>query len=219
MRAMILAAGRGERMGARTANTPKPLLRVGGKYLIDYSIESLKRAGIKEIVINISYFADQIKSALGDGSRYGVSILYSEEKERLETGGGIFQALPLLGDEFIVMSSDVITDFPLQQLSCDENKLAHLIVVDNPYYHPRGDFGIRNGKLDLQATPTYTFGNIGLYRKELFANCEPGHFRLTNVLMPAINAGKITGEHYRGMWYNIGTPQELEQVNQQILAF
>ena len=138
MRAMIFAAGRGERMRKLTELLPKPLLHVAGHYLIEYAICNLKRAGIREIVINVSYRGEQIKDALGNGERYGVNIVYSEEKERLETGGGIVQALPLLGDEpFVVMSSDIITDFPLQNLLHYSNSLAHLIMVPNPPYHPK----------------------------------------------------------------------------------
>src|SRR5262245_47836758 len=138
-KAMILAAGRGERMGELTSLQPKPLLRVAGHYLIEYAIANIKRAGISDIVINVSYRADQIKSALGDGKRYGVNIVYSEEKERLETGGGIFQALPLLGNEpFLVYSCDIITNYPLNLLPHQPNGLAHLIMVTNPVYHPHG---------------------------------------------------------------------------------
>ncbi len=214
MRAMILAAGRGERMGSLTANAPKPLLYVAGKYLIEYAIFSLVKAGIKEIVINVSYQAEQIKTALGDGKRYGVTIFYSEEKERLETGGGIFHALPLLGEEpFIVLSSDIITDYPLHQLPQQPEGLAHLVMVDNPPYHPEGDFGLREGRLVMNVQPTFTFGNISIFRPEFFKNCEPGHFRLTTLLIPAVLANQITGEHYRGAWYNVGTPSDLQEVN------
>lgn len=219
VRAMILAAGRGERMRELTAQTPKPLLRVGKQHLIEYAIHHLAQAGIREIVINISYQANQIKSALGNGERYGVAIAYSEEASRLETGGGILQALPLLGAEpFIVLSSDVITDYPLQQLPRQPNGLAHLVMVDNPAYHVKGDFGLTNGRLDLQATPTFTFGNISVFRPAFFADCEPGCFRLTQLLLPAIANGQLTGEHYRGVWYNIGTPEDLLEVNKYITA-
>ena len=216
MRAMILAAGRGERMGEITHRVPKPLLRIAGNYLIEYALFSLKRAGIHEIVINISYLGDQIKAALGDGSRYGVTIAYSEEKERLETGGGIFQALPLLGeDPFIVMSSDIVTDYPLQQFPRHLNGLAHLVMVDNPSYHARGDFGLCQGVIDINAQPTLTFASVGIYHPALFAGCEPGHFRLTKVLHPAIAKGLVTGEHYQGTWYNVGTLEELSMADQR----
>lgn len=209
MRAMILAAGRGERMGALTANTPKPLLRVGDHYLIEYAIASVKRAGIQEIVINVSYLAEQIKQAIGDGEKYGVSIVYSEEAERLETGGGILQALPLLGDDpFMVLSCDVIADYPLMQLPKEPDGLAHLVMVANPHYHPRGDFALVDGKIKLDE-PKLTFGNISVLRPELFAACTAGHFRLTKVLMPAIEKAQVSGEYYQGLWYNIGTPEDL----------
>lgn len=218
MRAMILAAGRGQRMGELTLTTPKPLLRVAGRYLIEFAIDSLKRANITDIVINVSYCAEQIKNALGDGSRFGVNIQYSEEPERLETGGGILKALPLLGDEpFIVMSSDIITDYPIEQLICDTNVLAHLLMVKNPHYHPRGDFGFTGNKLSLTATPTFTFASVGSYHPNLFAKRVPGFFRLTDLLIPAIEREQVTGEEYQGTWLNIGTPEDLTLANQLII--
>ena len=214
MRAMILAAGRGKRMGTLTEDTPKPLLRVQGNYLIEYMIRHLASANIKEMVINVFYHAEQIKSALGDGSRYGVNIIYSEEKECLETGGGVFKALPHLGSNpFLVVSSDIITDYPLQNLPQEPAGLAHLVMVTNPSYHPKGDFGLKEGRLDLHSEPLLTFGNICVFKPELFADCTQGHFRLTKLLLPAISAGKMTGEHYQGLWYNIGTPEDLAEVN------
>lgn len=214
MRAMILAAGRGERMQKLTEFLPKPLLHVAGRYLIEYAINNLKRAGITDLVINVSYRGEQIKSAIGDGERYGVKITYSEEKERLETGGGIFKALPLLGDEpFFVVSSDIITDFPLQTLKTELKGLAHLVMVANPAYHPKGDFGLTGNRVDLQAVPTLTFANMGLYHPSLFSGCEPGHFRLNKLLTPAIMMGNVTGEIYQGVWYNVGTPEDLEEIN------
>lgn len=210
-RGMILAAGRGERMRHLTAATPKALLRVGDRYLIDYSIYALKSIGIKEIVINVSYLSEQIKSALGDGSRYGVAILYSEENEPLETGGGIFKALPLLGDNpFIVLSADVVTDYALQKLPKIPEKLAHLVLVDNPEFHPEGDFGLEGNKLFLNAHKKFTFGNIGVYRPELFQHCQGGKFRLGDLLKQAILNEAVTGESYHGFWQNFGTPAQLE---------
>jgi MurNAc alpha-1-phosphate uridylyltransferase len=212
---MILAAGRGERMGALTADCPKALLQVGGRYLIDYAILNFKRAGIHEIVINVSYRGEQIQQALQSGEKYGVQLVYSEEPERLETGGGIFQALPLLGKEpFIVVSADVVTDFQIQAHRPIGEALAHLVMVDNPPYHPKGDFGLREHHIHLQGQPTYTFANIGWYHPDLFKEEEPGYFRLTKVLIPAITAGRVTGELYRGFWFNIGTPEDLEAFNQ-----
>lgn len=215
MRAMILAAGRGERMGELTKDIPKPLLRVGPCLLIEYTINHLKRAGIVEIVINVSYHAEKIKAALGGGERYGVAIAYSEEPTRLETGGGILQALPLLGDQpFIVMSSDVITDYPIQQLPQQPESLGHLILVNNPYFNPKGDFGLREKWLDLTTAPLFTFGNISVFKPAFFADCVPGYFRLNELLFPAIKNGLLTGEYYQGTWHNIGTPQDLQRARE-----
>lgn len=212
MRAMILAAGRGERMGALTAETPKPLLRAGGNYLIEYVIQHLKQAGVTDIVINVAYRGVQIQQALGNGSRYGVHIAYSVEAERLETGGGILQALPLLGDKpFVVVSSDVVTDFPISVLPEQPDGLAHLVLVHNPAFHPRGDFGLRDGYVDMDATPRHTFANVGVYHPALFANSTPGHFPLNKLLFPAIRAGRVTGDIYQGTWCNIGTPEQLAE--------
>jgi len=217
MRAMILAAGRGERMGELTAKTPKPLLRVADKYLIEYTITGLRRAGIDEIVINVSWHGDQIKTALGDGKRYGAKFIYSEESERLETGGGIFKALPFLGsDPFLVVSADIITDFSFEKLPKYPKGLAHLVVVENPPFHPHGDFGLNGKYLDMLHAPAYTFANIGVYRPELFDGCEAGHFPLSKLLFPAIRKNEITGELYHGLWFNIGTPEDLTAINTRI---
>ena len=211
---MILAAGRGERMGTLTQHTPKPLLRVNGKYLIEYALHRIKEADIHEVIINIFYHADQIKLALGDGKRYGLSIIYSEEKECLETGGGILHAMPYLGDEpFLVMSSDIITDYPLSHLRDKRNGLAHLLMVKNPSYHLQGDFGIVDGKIDINSKPTLTFASIGVYHPQLFTTCQLKQFRLTHVLIPAIQSHQVTGEYYDGLWANIGTPEDLEKIN------
>lgn len=214
MRAMILAAGRGERMGELTMHTPKPLLRVGGHFLIEYAIANLKKAGIEDIVINVSYLADQIKSALGNGSAFGVNLFYSHEPERLETGGGIFKALPLLGDEpFIVVSADIVTLFPFHLLLLKPQKLAHLIMVPNPTFHPAGDFGIEQNQIVLSEDNRFTFGNIGIYHPDLFRACQHGYFPLVNVLRPAIASGFVTGELFKGLWHNIGTSEDLHQLN------
>lgn len=213
MRAMILAAGRGERMQALTLSRPKPLLTVGKHYLIEYAILQCQAAGITHIVINVSYHADQIMQALGDGSRYGVSIAYSIEKERLETGGGIVQALPLLGDApFVVLSSDVITAYPLANLPRSLSGLAHLVLVPNPSFHPAGDFGLINQTVDREASPKYTFGNVSVLHPDLFAGCTATHFPLNQLLFEAIAQQLITGEIYHGPWYNVGNPSQLAEV-------
>lgn len=215
MRGMILAAGRGARMGALTEHIPKPLLRIGGRYLIEYSLLALVRSGIKEIVINISYRGEQIRAALGDGSRYDAKLYYSEETEALETGGGILQALPLLGSEsFVVLSCDVVTSYPLSCLPKEPTGLAHLVLVDNPSYHPKGDFCLLKQRVYCGKESTLTFGNVGVYRPELFANCKPGKFRLGTLLREAILQDRVTGEHYQGLWHNLGTPEDLSQVTE-----
>lgn len=217
MRGMILAAGRGSRMGHLTDDTPKPLLRLHGKYLIEYAIESFLRCGIRELVINISYLRDQIKAALGDGEKYGVKIFYSEEETALETGGGIFQALPLLGDDpFIVLSADVISNFPLQNLPKNPVGLAHIVLVDNPPFHPVGDFSLHADHVSLEPPTLYTYSNIGIYRKELFAKCEPGKFPLGVLLKKAVHEQKITGEHFKGTWCNLGTADQLHRISTEM---
>lgn len=218
MRAMILAAGIGQRMGALTQKTPKPLLNVGGRYLIEYAIESLTKAGIDEIVINVSHLKEQIIDALGNGERYGISIFYSEESERLETGGGIVKALPLLGsDPFVVLSADIITDYPIARLFQLPLQLAHLVLIKNPPYNPQGDFYL-NDHHEISKGPSnpFTFANIGIYRPELFAGHPPVHRRLAHLWQDALLQGKLTGECYDGLWYNVGTPEALEVANKAI---
>lgn len=220
MRGMILAAGRGARMGTLTAEVPKPLLRVANRYLIEYSLAALIKAGIKEVVINVSYLGEKIKYALGDGARYGITIRYSEEPEALETGGGIYQALPLLGsDPFVVLSADIITDYSLRNLPSQPEGLAHLVLIDNPSYHPQGDFCLTAGKIHASAGEKLTFSNVGIYRPELFAECQPGKFRLGALLKQVAQQNKITGEHYKGVWHNCGTPEELGQISTALDIF
>ena len=208
MRGMILAAGRGTRMGALTDNIPKALLRVNGRYLIEYSLQSFIKIDVQDIVINVSYLGEQIKTALGDGKRYGVNIHYSEEPVALETGGGIVQALPLLGeDPFIVLSCDIVSDYPLQQLPAQPEGLAHLVMVNNPDFHPTGDFALVNGGLALDATPKFTFANIGIYRREFFAEKTATCFRMGDLMKQKIS--QLTGELYQGFWHNLGEPRQL----------
>ncbi len=212
MKAMILAAGRGERMRPLTDTTPKPLLRAGGKALIEYHLEALAHAGIKELVVNHAHLGDRIEAALGDGSGYGVAITYSPETSALETGGGIFQALSRLGPgPFVVVNGDIWTDFPFQRLP-EPKGLAHLVLVDNPSHHSGGDFALRGGRVETDGT-RLTFSGIGVYRPELFEGCRPGAFRLAPLLRRAMEAGDVSGEHYRGRWMDIGTPERLAELN------
>ncbi len=214
MRGMILAAGRGERMGHLTVTTPKPLLRVNNRYLIEYSIDALIKADIRDIVINLHYGKEQMQAALGDGSRYGARFYYSVEEERLETGGGIFHALPLLGDQpFIVLSADVISDYPLEKIIREPVGFAHLVLVSNPLFHPQGDFCLEESRVMRGATNPLTFANISVLRPELFVGCTSGHFRLGTLLCQAIADQQVTGEWFQGEWYNIGTAEQLMKLN------
>lgn len=218
MKAIILAAGRGARMGALCNQLPKPLLPVGGKPLIAHTLITLANADIHEVVINVSYLGHLIQKALGDGKQYGVQITYSVEPQALETGGGIYQALPLLGNEpFIAVSGDIWTDYPWRQLPAHPAGLTHLIMVDNPAFHPRGDFFLdENGLLQQTGTPTLTYASMGIFRPELFKDCQPGVFRLTDVLLPAIARGDITGERYAGDWVNVGTEKQWRELSARL---
>lgn len=215
MKAIILAAGRGERMRPLTDKTPKPLLKVGDKMLIEYHLINLANAGFKEIVINVSYHPQQFVNALGDGSKYGVTINYSfePETEPLETGGGILQALPLLGNAlFAFISADLYTDFPLQTLPKTINGLAHLVLVNNPPHHPQGDFCLQKNKVMLEGKSKLNFAGIGIYDPKLFSNNTPGKFPVAPLLIAAIKNELVTGEYYKGQWENLGTIAQLEKL-------
>lgn len=217
MRAMILAAGRGERMRPLTDETPKPLLLVADRYLIDYHIEGLRRAGVQEIVINLAHLGDRIRAALGEGDRYGIRIRYSEEgTTALETGGGIHHALALLGDEpFIAVNADIWTDYPFERLPRRPAGLAHLVLVDNPSHHPEGDFILQGDAVRAEGgAERLTFSGIGVYRRALFSGCAPGRFPLAPLLRAAMGRGAVSGEHYRGHWVDVGTPQRLTRLDQ-----
>lgn len=215
---MILAAGRGERMRPLTDHTPKPLLQAGGRALIEHHLTALAAAGIRDIVINHAHLGQQIEAALGAGDRYGVRLRYSREGEQaLETGGGIFRALPLLGAEpFLVVNGDIWTDFPYASLPPAPAGLAHLVLVDNPAHHPQGDFHLGDGQVRDDAEPRLTFSGIGVYRPALFDGCADGVFPLAPLLKRAMQAGLVSGEHYRGRWWDIGTPQRLAELDQQL---
>lgn len=218
MKAMILAAGRGERMRPLTDNTPKPLLEVGGKALIVYHLEALREAGFHEIVINLGHLGEKIRATLGSGRRWGVTIAYSQEPEgALETGGGIRQALSLLGTEpFVVINSDVWTDYPFSRLPVSPPGVAHLVLVDNPPQHPEGDFALVGEQIMNSGNPRLTFGGISVLCPELFAQCTPDRFTLTPLLRQAIVYGQVSGEYYGGAWFDIGTPQRLARLNTEL---
>lgn len=211
MKVMLLAAGRGERMGALTERTPKPLLPVAGKPLLQHHIERLVAAGFSEIIINAAYLSDQIAAFIGDGSRFGVPVHLSIEAERLETGGGIFNALGLLGNApFAVVNSDVWTDFPLASLPRHIDDLAHLVLVSNPAHNPQGDFALIGGHCDAErVTERLTFSGISVLQPALFANAKPGRFPLAPLLRDAMKQGRVSGERYDGIWIDVGTPERL----------
>jgi MurNAc alpha-1-phosphate uridylyltransferase len=217
MRAMILAAGRGERMRPLTDTTPKPLLNVCGKPLIAHHIEALAAAGIRDLVINHAWLGEQIETTLADGSQYGVRIQYSPEyPEALETGGGIFQALPLLGDEpFVVVNGDVMCDLDYGRLPVEPQGLAHLVLVPNPEHNPKGDFALDNTLVRAEGEVKFTFSGIGVYRPELFKDCTPGKFQLAPILRRAMSEDQITGVIHKGFWMDVGTPQRLEALNRR----
>jgi len=219
MRAMILAAGRGERMRPLTDQTPKPLLEVGGKPLIQYHIEALRDAGFRELVVNHAHLGNQIVERLGDGAQFGVHITYSAEPEgALETGGGIKQALPLLGEQpFLVINGDIWTDYPYQQLYREPEGLAHLVLIDNPPHHVQGDFQLNGRRVTTDGENKLTFSGIGLYRPDLFADSPGGAFPLAPLLRRAMQTGQVSGEYYQGRWLDIGTPRRLAELNRELL--
>jgi len=218
MKAMLLAAGRGERMRPLTDTMPKPLLEVAGKALIEYHLEALHRAGIEEVVINHAWLGEVIETRLGDGRRYGLHLVYSPEiPAALETAGGIIQALPLLGDApFLVINSDIWTDYPLRHLPCEPDGLAHLVLVDNPPQHPAGDFHLEDGRVHAEGEPRLTYSGIGVYRPDLFAGLAPGVRPLAPLLREAMQAGQISGEPYSGAWFDVGTPERLAALDRRL---
>lgn len=218
MRALILAAGRGERMRPLTDALPKPLLPAGGRPLIDYHIDALARAGIRNLVVNLSWLGDKLRAYLGDGSRYGVRISFSEEGPvPLETGGGIHQALGLLGDApFWVVNGDINCDFAFDQRGLPPGRLAHLVLVANPPQHPAGDFVLADGLVcgdEPAGASRLTFAGISLLHPALFAGARPGRFPLAPLLREAARRGQVSGERHPGRWTDVGTPQRLAQLD------
>lgn len=216
--AMILAAGRGERMRPLTDQVPKPLLKVAGESLIEHHIRALAKAGIHDLVINHAYRGEQIEHYLGNGEKYDVEIRYSAEGhgKALETGGGIFNALPLLGNSpFLVVNADIWTDYDFSRLQFNE-AAAHLVLVKNPGHNPQGDFVLQDGRVLPEGSTRLTYSGIGVYQAELFTGCRPGAFPLAPILREAIRRGRVSGEYFQGRWVDIGTPQRLRQVEQML---
>jgi len=221
MRAMILAAGRGERLRPLTDTTPKPLIEVGGQTLIERHLQKLALAGFREVVINLDHLGDLIREALGDGSTWGLNIQYSQEpKGALDTGGGIFKALPLLGDSpFAVINGDVYCDYPLARLRAIKCSHAHLILVPNPDHNPAGDFVLQGGYIK-QATASAdehsnTFSGISVYHPRFFDSAQEGRFSVVPLLFEAAKIQRLTGEIYRGNWHDIGSMERLEKLRDQ----
>ncbi len=220
MKAMILAAGRGERMRPLTDRIPKPLLPVGGRPLIEYHLVALAEAGFTEVVINHAWLGEQIERALGDGRRWGVAIRYSPEPPGgLETAGGIIHALPLLGPApFLVVNGDVWCNYPFARLPKEPAGLAHLVLVDNPPHHPQGDFALVGDRVEAEGEQRFTYGGIAVLRPELFAGSPPGRLPLAPLLRKAMSLGRVSGEHFEGDWYDVGTPDRLNEVNERMAA-
>ncbi|MBB5014607.1 N-acetylmuramate alpha-1-phosphate uridylyltransferase MurU [Rehaibacterium terrae] len=231
MRALILAAGKGERMRPLTEATPKPLLSVGGKPLIVWHLEKLAALGVREVVINTAWLADAFPAVLGDGARWGLRLHYSHEgAEPLETGGGMLHALPLLGEApFLAVNGDIWCDFDFARLPREPAGLAHLVLVENPAHHPGGDFVLTgDGRLSDDGDTRLTFAGIGIYRPRLFegwravvgdapgAAQTPPRFRLAPLLRAAMARGLITGEHHRGHWTDVGTPARLAELDTRL---
>jgi MurNAc alpha-1-phosphate uridylyltransferase len=222
MKVMLLAAGLGARMRPLTEHTPKPLLPVAGRPLIEHHLLRLAAAGFTEIVINVAHLGGQIMARLGDGAQLGVSIAYSREQQPLETGGGIFRALPLLGEQpFLVVNSDIWTDYPLQQLRALRPRQGHLVMVDNPGHLTHGDFYRRVDGL-LSDVPVseesngtkYTYAGLAVFHPDLFNGCADGVFPLRPLFIRAMRAGLLTSEYYRGLWLDVGTLERLQQADE-----
>jgi N-acetyl-alpha-D-muramate 1-phosphate uridylyltransferase len=220
MKVMLLAAGRGERMRPLTDQRPKPLLEVAGKPLIDWHLERLAGAGFRDIVINVSWLGEQVVSSLGDGSRHGVRIAWSREPwPALETGGGIVNALPLLGEgPFLLVNSDVFTDIDFAALRIAAADLAQLVLVPNPEHHPQGDFWLDRGRIGMEGGERLTFSGISLLRPELFAGAGPGRFPLLPWLVKAREAGRLGGQKHAGRWLDVGTPERLRELDAQLAS-
>ena len=220
MKAMLLAAGRGERLRPLTDTLPKPLMEVGGRALIVWHLAALARAGIREVVINLSWLGERVRAALGDGRNFGVSISWSEEGAiPLETGGGIFHALPLLGPEpFLVVNADIWTDIDFGRLRLPRETYAHLVLITNPAHHPRGDFGLEGQRVVNRESERFTYSGVGVYSPEFFAGCTAGRFPLLPLLNRAIAASRVHGEVHRGQWCDVGSAERLAALSARLAA-
>ncbi|GAC1453133.1 MAG: nucleotidyltransferase family protein [Steroidobacteraceae bacterium] len=217
---MLLSAGRGERLRPITDTVPKPLVAVAGRPLIAWHLAALARAGVRDVVVNLSWLGELVRAALGDGRDFGVRIRYSEEGPiPLETGGGILRALPLLGAEpFLVVSADIWTDIDFGRVRLEPDAHAHLVLIHNPPHHPRGDFGLQGDLVVDHDGERLTYANVGIYRPEFFAGCAAGRFPLLQPLQRAIAARRVRGEVHSGQWYDVGTAERLAEVDARVRA-
>jgi MurNAc alpha-1-phosphate uridylyltransferase len=217
MRAMILAAGRGERLRPMTDELPKPLVEIAGKALIEYHLEALSGAGFREVVINQGHLGDLLLKALGDGSRWGLNIHWSDEQpEALETGGGIFKALPLLGSApFLVINGDLWTDYPFARLRAVKCDWAHLVMVPNPAHNPGGDFALSGARIHETGDRKLTFSGMAVYNPRLFDGCQPGKFSVVPLVRLAMENHLVTGEEFQGGWNDIGTLERLDAARKE----
>ena len=211
MRAMILAAGRGERLRPLTDEVPKSLVEVCGESLLERHLENVRSAGIGKVVINLGWLGNRIAERVGAGSRYGLEVVYSDEGEDiLETGGGIHKALPMLGDDpFLVVNADIYTDMPVPDVTLGDNHLGHLVMVPTPDYRDNGDFDIDAGLIRNGENAALTFSGVAIYRPEFFDGCEAGRFPLAPMLREAADRGQLSGSLYEGLWADVGTPERL----------
>ena len=218
MKAMILAAGRGERLRPLTDETPKPLIKVAGKSLIEYHIDNLASAGIKDIIINTAWLAEKIHQQLGDGSNYGVTIQYSDEGTAMETAGGIINALPLLGDEpFLVVNGDICCDFDFSSLDTLKDGIqAHLILVENPDHNPEGDFSLQDELVKNSGETMYTFSGIGIYSTDFFAEQQSGISPLAPLIRNKCEENLVSGQLHEGRWTDVGTIERLQELDIQL---
>ncbi len=218
MKVMILAAGRGERLRPLTDHTPKPLIEVAGRPLIEWTIEQLVASGYTELVINVAHLGQKIIDRLGDGRQLGCNICYSNEGEvGLETGGGIQRALPLLGDApFLVVNGDIATDFPFHLLPTKLKGMAHVVLVPNPSHNPEGDFSLKGELVSEEGEVSYTFSGIGVYHPKLFSNGHSGHFPLAPLLRKAMQSNDVSGELHEGFWLDIGTVERLKVLKSRL---
>ena len=218
MKAIILAAGRGERLRPLTDTTPKPLIKVAGNSLIEYHLHNLVQAGIKEIIINTAWLAEKIHQQLGDGTKHGVSITYSDEGEALETAGGIINALPLLGNKpFLVVNGDIFCDFNFSTLApLEKNIQAHLILVNNPEHNQQGDFSLQQGLIKNTGGNMHTYSGIGIYTADFFAQQPSGALALAPIIRNKCDANLISGQIHRGLWTDVGSVERLQQLKNQL---